>query len=90
MGDAISPGIKHSSDSLTTNVVATVPRASPADDPTMTNCTATPDRSSLPAPCDDGETNHLTHLRLPSIPLSATHRTTSVGTEAGGPQVAGV
>jgi peroxiredoxin len=36
------------------------------------NTIATPDWSQLPAPQDDGATNHLLGLRLPSIPLAAT------------------
>jgi peroxiredoxin len=38
----------------------------------MTNFTATPDWSALPAPTDDGAAKHLVGMRLPSIPLAAT------------------
>ncbi len=36
----------------------------------------TPDWSTLPAPVDDGATDHLTRARLPSVPLSATDGST--------------
>lgn len=39
---------------------------------TMTNFTATPEWSSLPAPTDDGAAKHLVGRHLPSIPLPAT------------------
>ena len=39
------------------------------------NSIATPDWSQLPAPEDDGATNHLPSLHLPSIPLAATDGT---------------
>src|SRR5688572_28312301 len=38
----------------------------------MTNFTATPDWSALPAPTDDGAAKHLVGMRVPSIPLAAT------------------
>jgi peroxiredoxin len=38
----------------------------------MTNFTATPDWTALPAPTDDGGARHLSGMRLPSIALAAT------------------
>jgi hypothetical protein len=38
----------------------------------MTNFTATPDWSALPAPVDEGAAKHLVGIRLPSIPFPAT------------------
>jgi peroxiredoxin len=38
----------------------------------MTNYTATPDWSALPAPTDDGAARHLAGMQLPSIALAAT------------------
>jgi peroxiredoxin len=35
-----------------------------------------PDWSTIPAPIDDGAARHLIGLRMPSIPLAATHGTT--------------
>ena len=38
----------------------------------LTDFTATPDWSALPAPTDDGAAAHLAGMRVPSIPLAAT------------------
>src|SRR5690349_11026013 len=50
----------------------------------MTDYTASPDWSSLPAPTDDGAAAHLAGMRLPSIPLPATDgRSVDLGAEPG-------
>src|SRR5215212_8534570 len=42
----------------------------------MSQVTAAPDWSKIPAPADDGAARHLKGMRLPSLPLMATDGTT--------------
>lgn len=42
------------------------------ENPEAVDWSQTPDWATIPAPVDDGATNHLVGLRLPSVPLPAT------------------